>query len=222
MNLEDSFKKKLQGKFITFEGGEGAGKSTQSKLLVEYLQTKRIESVWSREPGGSAAAEEIRNFLFGSKIQQWDSMTELLILFAARWEHTRQKILPLLQKGTVVVCDRYFDSSFAYQGYGAGLSLGKINALRQVVLDSFKPDLTIILDIDAAVGLDRACSRKGCNRYEDLELVFHQKVRDGFHRIGKENPNRCISLRVDDLSITQVTQLVVERVQDFFLNGKVS
>ena len=136
---------KLKGKFITFEGVEGAGKSTQSRMLVDYLNNIGIEAVWTREPGGSDSAEEIRKLIISGAVNKWDGITELLLMYAARRDHTEKKIKPLLKEGKVVVSDRYFDSSFAYQGYGYGLDLNKIAEIQKIVLDDFKPNLTIIL-----------------------------------------------------------------------------
>src|SRR5574344_1807397 len=122
---------KLKGKFITFEGVEGAGKSTQSKLLVEYLNNNGVEAVWTREPGGCEGAEEIRKLLINGSVNKWDGITELLLMYAARRDHTEKKIKPLLAEGKVVISDRYFDSSLAYQGYGHNLDLSKIQKIRE-------------------------------------------------------------------------------------------
>ena len=138
----------LKGKFITFEGGEGAGKSTQSKMFVEYLNKNGIKAEWSREPGGCDEAEEIRSLLVRGSADKWDGVTELLLMYASRRVHTEKKIKPLLKQGITVVSDRYFDSTFAYQGFGYNLPIEKIESVKKVVLEDFKPDLTFFLDLD--------------------------------------------------------------------------
>ena len=167
---KERLSKKLKGKFISFEGVEGAGKSTQSKLLVEYLNKNGIKAVWTREPGGSEGAEEIRKVIMLGGANQWDGITELLLMSAARRDHTEKKIKPLLKEGYVVVSDRYFDSTIAYQGYGHELDLNKIKAVQNVVLDGFKPDITIILDLEVEKGLARTEVRGEKNRFEDMKL----------------------------------------------------
>jgi len=196
--------KNLMGKFITFEGVEGAGKSTQSKLLVEYLNANGIESVWTREPGGCEGAEEIRKLLVNGAVNKWDGITELLLMYAARRDHTEKKIKPLLKEGKVVVSDRYFDSTMAYQGYGYELDLNKIKQVQKIVLDDFEPDLTIILDLDVKEGLERTNKRGDKNRYEDMEIDFHNRVRNGFLNIANENHNRVKLINVENMSIDEL------------------
>jgi dTMP kinase len=207
---------KLRGKFITFEGGEGAGKSTQSRLLVDYLNKNGLETVWSREPGGCREAEEIRQLLLKGEINKWDGVTELLLLYAARRVHTERKIKPLLSKNITVVSDRYFDSSLAYQGFGHGLSLSEIDTLRHIVLGDFRPDLTIILDIDVEIGLDRSCRGGGKNRYESMALEFHRKVKYGFDYIYRTNSERCVKIDVADVSIDDLSEQIREKIKQFF------
>jgi dTMP kinase len=191
-------KDKIRGKFITFEGGEGTGKSTQSKLLVEYLNNNDIESIWTREPGGCDEAEAIRNLVISDAMHGMDGITELLLMYAARNIHTEKKIKPLLSRGVAVISDRYLDSSYAYQGFGYGMSLEKIDIIRKLVLDNFKPDLTIVLDIDVKIGLTRANSRKETNRFEKMDIEFHERVREGFSYICEIESNRCIKLNVNE------------------------
>lgn len=195
---------KLRGKFITFEGAEGAGKSTQSKLLVEHLNSCGIEAVWTREPGGSKGAEEIREVLVKGAVNKWDGITELLLMYAARRDHTEKKIRPLLNDGVVVVSDRYFDSTLAYQGYGHELDLKKIEAVKKIVLGGFEPHLTIVFDIDIQNGLDRTHTRGKRNRFDDMKIDFHSRVRKGFLDLVKNEPKRCKLLPVDNLNIDEV------------------
>ncbi|HSQ97884.1 MAG TPA: dTMP kinase [Rickettsiales bacterium] len=203
---------KLKGKFITFEGVEGAGKSTQSKLLVEYLNNNGIEAVWTREPGGCEGAEEIRKIIISGSVNKWDGITELLLMYAARRDHTEKKIKPLLAEGKVVVSDRYFDSTIAYQGYGHQLDLSKIKAVQKVVLENFKPDITIILDLNVQEGLNRTISRGNTNRFEEMDLDFHKRVRDGFKNIAEEEKERVKLINVEGKSITELQKEIINNL----------
>ncbi|MDR3290240.1 MAG: dTMP kinase [Rickettsiales bacterium] len=198
MNLE-----KLKGKFITFEGGEGVGKTTQSKLMVEYLKDNKLKAEWTREPGGCDAAEKIRNLLF-SKDVEWDAMTEMLMMYAARREHTEKKIKPALNRGEIIVSDRYLDSTMAYQGYAENLDKKAIKLASKIVLGDFKPDLTIILDLDVNESLERTVIRGLENRFDEKELDFHKKIRKGFLEIAEDNKNRIIVLNVSKKNIKEV------------------
>ncbi|MDR1425889.1 MAG: dTMP kinase [Rickettsiales bacterium] len=208
--------KRLGGKFITFEGSEGAGKTTQSKLLVERLNKCGLEAVWTREPGGSEGAEEIRSLVLGGDVNRWDGITELLLIYAARRVHTEKKIKPALNRGALVVSDRYFDSSLAYQGFGHGLPLGQINAVRNIVLGDFKPDLTLLLDVDIELGLSRACANGGRNRFEDMDLEFHNRVREGFDQIYRDNRERFIRIDTTNVSEKDLSDRIFMKVSEFF------
>ena len=194
----------LKGKFVTFEGVEGAGKSTQSKLLVEYLNKNNIEAIWTREPGGCETAEEIRKLLISGSVNKWDGITELLLMYASRRDHTEKKIKPLLKEGKVVVSDRYFDSSTAYQGYGYKLNIEQIEMIKKIVLNDFEPDITFILDLPVIEGLKRTDIRGDKNRYEDMEIDFHKRVRDGFKEISIKNQNRVNLINVENLTIDEI------------------
>ncbi len=183
------------GKFITFEGGEGAGKSTQIKLLAKALKVAGLNPVVTREPGGAPAAEIIRSLLVEGETDRWLPMTEALLHSAARMEHVKETIEPALAAGRWVVCDRFVDSTVAYQGYGHDLGQEAISQLHQLVLGGFQPDLTVILDIPVDQGLVRAKSREAEgeakeDRYERMGLEFHQRIRDGFLDIARRNPER--------------------------------
>lgn len=181
------------GCFITMEGGEGAGKSTQCRLLSEALAWDGRKIAVTREPGGSPGAEEIRRLLVDGAIDRWDAMTETLLLLAARRDHIRQVIRPALQRGDWVVCDRFSDSTIAYQGYGHGLDRAMLRDLSARVVDELIPDATLILDIPVAAGLARATDRDGgAERYEHMDTAFHERLRQGFLEIARQEPDRCI------------------------------
>ena len=187
----------MRGRFITFEGGEGSGKSTQARLLAEDLRQRGAEVQLTREPGGAPGAEQIRKLLIEGEGERWDAMEEALLLFAARRAHLRQTIIPALNSGKWVICDRYMDSTRAYQGGARGLGFEFVDRLAAMALepDSPTPDLTIILDLDVAEGLARAESRGSAeNRFELLGVAFHQKLRDSFLRIAENEPDRCVRI----------------------------
>jgi dTMP kinase len=181
-----------RGKFITFEGGEGAGKSTQVALLARALRKADRQVLETREPGGSEGAEEIRELLVTGAPERWDAMTEALLHFAARREHLIHTVLPALESGSWVVSDRFADSTMAYQGYGHGLGPGPIEMLYSLVVGAFQPDLTLILDLPVEQGLRRAEQRPaGDDRYERMDGAFHERLRQGFLEIARGEPERC-------------------------------
>jgi dTMP kinase len=180
-----------RGKFITVEGGEGAGKSTQVRLLVEAFGRAGIDALATREPGGSSGAEAIRRLLLEGDTERWDAIGETLLFFAARRDHVARTIRPALDARKWVICDRFTDSTIAYQGYGRGLPLGELTALQRFALGDFRPDLTLILDLPVDEGLARAASRSAADRFERLDRAFHQRLRDGFLAIAKAEPERC-------------------------------
>ncbi len=183
------------GSFITFEGGEGSGKSTQSKLLVAAMQASDLSTIHTREPGGTEGAEAIRALLVQGSKDRWTRDTELLLHFAARSEHVTRLVIPKRLAGTHVVCDRFTDSTLAYQGYGHGIAPERIRQLQRLMLEGFSPDLTFMLDIDVKEGITRAGKRGDDeNRYESMALEFHQRVRAGYLSIAKKEPKRCIVL----------------------------
>ncbi|NQV47854.1 MAG: dTMP kinase [Rhodospirillaceae bacterium] len=189
--MPDAWRGRLS-KFITFEGGEGSGKSTQVKRLADVLGVAGIDVVTTREPGGAPGAEEIRNLLVNGDVGRWTPMTEALLNYAARLEHMERTVRPALEAGKWVISDRFADSTTAYQGYGHGLDGENIARLHRLVLGDFKPDLTIILDIDLDTGLARAASRgNGEDRYERMGRYFHERLRKGFLEIAEKEPQRC-------------------------------
>lgn len=180
------------GRFITFEGGEGAGKSTQLKMLAEALARAGIEVVTTREPGGSKGAEAIRALLVTGEVDRWDAHTEALLHTAARRDHLVKTVWPALERGAWVVCDRFFDSTLAYQGYGHGLPKDFVQSLTRLAIGDFAPDLTLMLDVPVEEGLKRAGGRGGGeDRYERMGSPFHERLRQGFLDIAKNEPDRC-------------------------------
>lgn len=191
----------MKGKFITFEGGEGTGKSTQIKLLAEYLKQKGENVVTTKEPGGTEVGQEIRKLLVCGDKDKFDALAEALLYFADRHVHMVQKVWPEMEKGAWVLSDRFADSTMAYQYYGYNKRLSKevINELYRIAVGDFKPDLTIVLDIDPKIGLERSFNKaKNMDvkelRFEGRELEFHNNMRQGFLEIAKAEPKRCVVL----------------------------
>jgi dTMP kinase len=189
-------------RFISFEGGEGAGKSTQIRLLAEALRTAGQPVVQTREPGGSTGAEEIRRLLVEGLPGRWTPETEVLLHFAARADHLDRVIRPALNDGKWVLCDRFADSTIAYQGYGHGLDLAWLDSLRRQIVGSTEPGLTVIFDLPVETGLARAAARLPAgasaeDRYERMDRSFHQRLRDGFLAIARAAPERCQVLPAD-------------------------
>lgn len=180
------------GKFISFEGGEGSGKSTQLRRLAATLGARGIACVTTREPGGCPGAEEIRRLLVVGGVGRWRPMSEALLNYAARIEHVAQTIQPALARGEWVLSDRFADSTMAYQGYGHGLGPEPIARLHQLTLGDLRPDLTLIFDIPVEEGLARARARGGNeDRYERMGKAFHERLRAGFLEIARTEPKRC-------------------------------
>lgn len=200
------------GLFITLEGGEGGGKSTQARKLADVLQERGRTVVLTREPGGAPGAEAIRKLLVESGTVQWDGVTEALLHTAARRDHLVKTVWPALAAGQVVISDRFFDSTLAYQGYGHGLAHETIMNLQRIALGDFKPHLTLILDLPAKTGLARANARGGTEtRYESMDVGFHERLRRGFQEIAAQDPKRC---RVVDAtqSVEQVHAAIMTEV----------
>ena len=181
--------KSLQGLLITFEGGEGTGKSTQSKLLYDYLKNKTKDVILTREPGGCTESENIRNLLVKGNINKWDPITESLLHNAARREHIKNIIKPALLKNKIVICDRYIDSTMAYQGIGQGVNLNFLNILSKEVTENIVANITFIFDIDPDISLKRAKKRdkNTNNRYENFDISFHRNIRNYFKSLINTN-----------------------------------
>lgn len=200
-----------RGKFITFEGGEGAGKSTQVGRLVARLQPLLGRKVVrTREPGGSRGAEVIRNLVVATDAEPWSAMTEILLMYAARSDHLENTIRPALAAGDWVVCDRFADSSRAYQGAGGGVAQSFIEQIDAGVVGADQPDLTLVFDLPVEVGLERAFGRGLFEtRFESKGPAFHQRLREGFLRIVEANPQRCV--RIDAVGTLEEVEARVWR-----------
>jgi len=204
------------GRFITLEGGEGGGKSTQARRLAEMLERETHEVLLTREPGGSPGAEQIRGLLVDGEVQRWDAVTETLLHFAARRDHLANTVRPALDRGAWVISDRFADSTMAYQGYGHGVDRSAIADLYRICVGSLKPDLTLILDLPVEAGLARAAGRGGGeDRYERMDVAFHERLRQGFLEIARQEPGRCVVIdaaRSEDEVHAQIIAAVRERM----------
>lgn len=192
----------MRGRFITFEGGEGAGKSTQVRHLGAALRARGIEVVETREPGGSPAAESIRGLLLSGRARPLGVLAEAHLFAAARIDHIAETIRPAVERGAWVLCDRFADSTRVYQGVAGGLDGKTIDRLEEAAVGDMKPDLTIVLDLPAAVGLERARTRAGSeapDRFEGDALAVHEARRQGFLAIARAEPERCMVIDADAL-----------------------
>lgn len=185
-----------RGRFITFEGGEGAGKSTQVRRLVARLRGAGVEVIATREPGGSPGAEAIRNLVLTGSADRWSPATETLLMYGARRDHIERTILPALEGGAWVVCDRFADSTRAYQGGAGGVDPAFISALEQHMLADVRPDLTLVFDLPVEVGLSRAeafakADGHAETRFESKGAAFHERLRAAFQHIAQAEPERC-------------------------------
>ena len=188
----------MRGQFISFEGGEGAGKTTQAERLVAALETAGIEAILTREPGGTFGAEKIRDLVLEGTQERWSGMTELLLMYAARLDHVEKLIKPALERGAWVVSDRFADSSLAYQGHARGLGPEKVRALHDVVMDGFGPDLTILFDMDPVMAQRRVETRgETLTRFDTETIDFHNKLRSAFQSIATDNPDRIVTVEAD-------------------------
>jgi len=184
-----------RGRFITFEGGEGSGKSTQIRKLSERLTGAKLRNIVTREPGGSPGAEIMRHLVLSGMGKLLGPDAETLLFAAARDDHVRTVIRPALNQGIWVLCDRFSDSTRAYQGRVGNVAPGLLNAMQRVTIGDLKPDLTIILDVPVELGLKRAAARRGNgapDRFEAEDLKFHQDLREAFRQIAAEDPQRCV------------------------------
>lgn len=188
----------MRGKFITFEGGEGGGKSTQAARMAGYLRGKGLEVLETREPGGTPESEALRDLLVQGDPDRWSALSELLLITAARVEHVNRLIKPALAEGKWVICDRFADSTLAYQGIAGELGLELVEQLQKLAVGATAPDVTFLLDVRAEAGLQRAEKRGGAARFEKKGAAFHQTLRDGFLALANENPQRIVLIDGED------------------------
>ena len=203
--------------FITFEGGEGAGKTTQINRLAEELTRKGEKVITTREPGGTPEGEKIRSLLVRGHDENWSPMVETLLMLSARSLHVERLISPALESGKIVICDRFCDSTIAYQGYGRGIPTDKIENISKEVLGDIKPDITFILDIDPGAGLTRSKKRlagegdissgQAEDHFEKMDLSFHERVRQGFIEIANNDPERCYLISAEG-SIDEISEKI--------------
>lgn len=204
-------KKNLKkGIFITFEGPEGCGKSTQSKLLYDYLKG-RYGCVYTREPGGTEVGERIRQILLHSNDINISDITEVFLFEANRAQLVEEVIRPALKKKKIIICDRFSDATLAYQGYGGMVPLKAVESMNRIATGALEPDLTILLDIDTAAGLKRA-GRKGIDRMEAKDIAYHRRVRAGYLKLAKKYPKRIKAIKVKD-SIGSIQNYVKREVE---------
>ncbi|GJM02158.1 MAG: thymidylate kinase [Rhodomicrobium sp.] len=210
---------RARGRFISFEGGEGAGKSTQARLLAEHLGTLGYPTLLTREPGGSAFAEKIRRFLLEGRVKKYGPVAEALLFYTARLDHLNNLILPNMEKGVWVISDRFLDSSRAYQGAASGVEEGIFDALDRLVVGDNQPELTIIVDLPVEVASARVAERQKnengeVDRFESEDRQFHERLRAGFLEIAANNANRCVIVdgnQSREKVAALIWQLVVER-----------
>jgi dTMP kinase len=206
----------MSARFITLEGGEGTGKSTQAKHLAAALQIPAIASIVTREPGGSPGAEEIRKLLVQGEPGRWDALTETLLIFAARADHIAHTIKPVLAQGKWVISDRFTDSTYAYQGAGRGLDRETIRRIESAAIGDFRPDLTLILDLPVSIGLERAAARHSAEtRFEKFSAAFHEKLRTAFRDMANRHAERCVLIDARG-SEEEVAGLIWKAVEERF------
>jgi len=206
----------MKSLFISFEGIEGTGKTIQSRLLFEYLIKKGYEVILTEEPGGTHIGLKIRDLLLSIENRDMTPLTELLLYNASRAQHIKEVILPALKKGTVIIADRFTDSTLAYQGYGRGIDFRIINVLENIVTEGLRPDITFLLDLDVETGLIR---NKGVNKTDRLELEdveFHKRVKDGYLRIAAKDTERIklidASENVEEIQ-REIIGMVMQRIE---------
>lgn len=191
----------MKGLFITFEGPDGSGKTTQIKKVAQYLREKDISFILTREPGGTCISDDIRSILLNPEYNELTSETEILLYAASRAQHVHEIILPALKNGNVVLCDRFVDASIAYQGYGLGIPVEKVVQINEFAINGLTPNRTYYIDVDPTIARARMLARevgqeevKGLDRIEQKQLDYHMRVREGFQRIYEENKQRMVKI----------------------------
>lgn len=207
----------MRGKFLTIEGVEGVGKTTNIQFIKEWLTLKKIPYLTSREPGGTPFAEEIRQMLLAPRDEAVCNKAELLLMFAARAQHIEQVIKPQLDNGNWLLCDRFTDATYAYQGAGRNMDHQMISSLQSMVQGELKPDLTLILDIPPEEGLKRATKRGSLDRFEREKGEFFERVREAYQTIAKRDPKRCVVIDASQ-TLADVQESIKTALDAFWLN----
>ena len=206
----------MASQFITFEGGEGSGKSSQINLLKSKLIDKGIDVVCTREPGGTPSAEILRELVTTGEVNKWEPMTEALIMFASRYEHTKNLIIPSLENGKWVLCDRFYHSTYAYQGLGHGLGLESMEALKKISIGEIEPDLVFFLDIDPMEGIKRTIGRQtNEDRFEKMDISFHNKLRNAFLSFSKTYSDNSVVINASQ-EINKISNIIFEEIEKRF------
>ena len=206
----------MAGQFITFEGGEGSGKSSQIKILKSKLIDKGIDVVCTREPGGTPSAEILRELVTTGEVNKWEPMTEALLMFASRYEHTKNLIIPSLENGKWVLCDRFYHSTYAYQGLGHGLGLKAMEALKKISIGEIEPDLVFFLDINPMEGIKRTMGRHtNEDRFEKMDISFHTKLRNAFLGFSKTYSENSVVINADQ-EINKISDIIFEEIEKRF------
>lgn len=210
-----------KGCFITIEGPEGAGKTTISRMLVKELELEGEKVLLTREPGGVEIAEQIRKVILNKENVTMDSRTEALLYAAARRQHLVEKVKPALEEGSIILCDRFIDSSLAYQGYARNLGIEEVMTINSFAIENMMPELTLYFDIEPELGLERVNKSKGreVNRLDLETLSFHHKVREGYHLLLKKFPNRIYKIDASK-TVDEVFQTAYEQIKDFLLQKR--
>lgn len=208
----------MRGKFITIEGTDGSGKSTQIELLMDYLRKKGADVIFTREPGGTQISEKIREIILDVDNSEMTGITEALLYAAARSQHVEEKIIPAIEAGKIIVCDRFVDSSIAYQGAARGLGAEKIMGINEAALHGIMPDMTLFFDLSPEKGILRKKNERALDRLEKEKMDFHEKVYEGYKNLCKKYPERIKPIDADR-SIDEVHSEVIE-VIDGLLKGK--
>ena len=206
----------MAGQFITFEGGEGSGKSSQINILKSKLIDKGIDVVCTREPGGTPSAEILRELVTTGEVNKWEPMTEALLMFASRYEHTKNLIIPSLENGKWVLCDRFYHSTYAYQGLGHGLGLKAMEALKKISIGEIEPDLVFFLDINPMEGIKRTMGRHtNEDRFEKMDISFHTTLRDAFLGFSKTYSENSVVINAGQ-EINKISDIIFEEIEERF------
>ena len=206
----------MASQFITFEGGEGSGKSSQINLLKSKLIDKGIDVVCTREPGGTPSAEILRELVTTGEVNKWEPMPEALLMFASRYEHTKNLIIPSLENGKWVLCDRFYHSTYAYQGLGHGLGLEAMEALKKISIGEIEPDLVFFLDINPMEGIKRTMGRHtNEDRFEKMDISFHTKLRNAFLGFSKTYSENSVVINAGQ-EINKISDIIFEEIEKRF------